>query len=58
MYFKYLLNEKNKRSGYVSKHQNPVPQHYRSEHTMLMHQLFLVSYYFRSNMAAEHIVVT
>ena len=45
------------RSGYVSEHRNPVPQRYRSEHSMRMRQLFLVCYYFRSNMAAEHVVV-
>ena len=44
-------------SGYVSEHRNPVPQRYRSEHSMRMRQLFLVCCYFRSNMAAEHVIV-
>ena len=42
-------------SGYLSEHRNPVPQHYRSEHSM--HQLFLICYYFRSHRAVEHVVV-
>ena len=46
------------RSGYVSKHWNPVPLCYRSEHSVHMGQLFLVGYYLRSNMAAEQVVVT
>ena len=46
------------RSGYVSEHRNPVPQRYRSEHSMRTRQLFLVGSYFRSNTAAEHVVVT
>jgi len=48
----------NIRSGYVSEHRNPVPLRYRSEHLMRIRHLFLVSYYFRSNMATEHVVVT
>ena len=46
------------RSGYISEHWNPVSQGYRSEHSMHMRQLFLIGHYFRSNMAAEHVVVT
>ena len=34
-----------------------IPQRYRSERSMRMRQLFLVCYYFRSNMAVEHVVV-
>ena len=45
------------RSGYLSEHWNPVAQHYRSEHSMHMCQLFLVHYYFCSNMAVVHVVV-
>jgi len=44
-------------SCYISEHQNPVPQHYMSKHSMRMHQLFLICCYFHSNMAAEHVVV-
>ena len=50
----YYFNQ----SGYVSEDRNPVPQRYRSEHSMRMRQLFFVGYYFHSNMAAEHVVVT
>jgi len=48
----------NIRSGYVSDHRNPVPQCYRSEHSIRMRQLFLGGYFFRSDMAAEHVEVT
>ena len=34
-----------------------LPHHYRSEHSMRMRQLFCDCYYFRSNMATEHVVV-
>ena len=44
-------------TSYVSEHRNPVTQRYMSEHSMRMRQLFLVCYYFRSNMATEHVVV-
>ena len=43
------------RSGYVSEHRNPVPQRYRSEHSVP--QLLLIRCYFRSNVAVEHVVV-
>jgi len=44
-------------SGYLSEHRNPIPQRYRSEHSMRMRQLYIVRYYFRSNVAAELVVV-
>ena len=55
VYFLYAIIKI--RNGYVSEHRNPVHQRYRSEQSMRMRQLFLVCYYFHSNMAAEHMVV-
>ena len=38
-------------------HRNPAPQRYMSEHSMRTRQLFLICYYIRSNMVAEHVVI-